>query len=132
MISFPKCYNLYYRTTYCTKYFINCTIDTDLHLRLFLIMSKLPDKGKIIIEGITKEGEKFRPRDWALRMSDRLATYSNRRLKYSPLLQPSENKAGGYKCVLLDPKLKITNPDLYNYILEFAKKNNLNICNEKE
>ncbi len=95
-------------------------------------MSKLNDKSKIIIEGITKEGETFRPKDWALRMSDRLATYDNKRLKYSPLLQPSENKSGGYKCVLLDPELKNTNPILYQSIMDFAEKNNLKICNEED
>lgn len=95
-------------------------------------MSKSDNKSKIRIEGITKEGKQFRPRDWALRMSDRLATYKNRRIKYSPLLQPSENSTGGYRCVLLDPELKYTNPMLYKSIMEFAKKNNLKICNEDE
>lgn len=88
-------------------------------------------KKKIIIEGVTSEGKQFRPSDWAERMSGRMATYSNRRLHYSPLLQPTVNESG-YKCVMLDPALKQSNPVLYNSILEFAKTNNLKICKESD
>lgn len=88
-------------------------------------------KDKIIIEGVTSKGQRFRPSDWAERMSGRLATFRNQRIHYSPLLQPTVN-ASGYKCVLLDPALKESNPALYNSILEFAKNNNLNICDEDD
>jgi len=87
--------------------------------------------GKIIIEGITEKGETFRPSDWAERMSGKLATLKNRRIFYSPMLQPKRHEKG-YKCVLLDPALKESNPKLYKSILEFAKTNNLKICNESE
>jgi len=95
-------------------------------------MAEKKDKDhKIVIEGVTKAGKKFRPSDWAERMSGKLASFSNRRINYSPLLQPSVN-AEGYKCVLLDPALQESNPTLYNAILEFAKDNNLNICDESD
>ena len=84
---------------------------------------------KIIIEGVTEEGKKFRPSDWAERMSGKLATFKNSRIKYSPMLQPSTNKQGN-KCVLLDAGLKETNPELYNSILEFAQTNQLKICED--
>jgi len=87
------------------------------------------DKKKIIIEGVTEQGKPFRPSDWAERMSGAMASFKNSRIKYSPLLQPSVN-TGGYKCVLLDPKLKETSPQVYQAILDFAKENNLKICNE--
>ena len=83
----------------------------------------------IVIEGVTPEGEKFRPSDWAERMSGKLATFNNRRINYSPMLQPSVNQQGN-KCVLLDKALKKSNPELYNSILQFAKLNNLTICDE--
>lgn len=86
---------------------------------------------KIIIEGITKDGQTFRPSDWAERMSGKLASYQNRRLKYSPMLQPKRHKEG-YKCVLLDPALKQSNPALYESIMNFAKTNNLVICDEED
>ncbi|CEK09673.1 DUF3579 domain-containing protein [Legionella hackeliae] len=86
---------------------------------------------KIVIEGVTEQGKPFRPSDWAERMSGTLASFKNRRIHYSPLLQPSINTEG-YKCVLLDPKLKESSPQVYQAILDFAKANNLKICGENE
>ena len=88
-------------------------------------------KKPIVIEGVTPEGSQFRPSDWAERMSGNLATFKNRRIHYSPLLKPTVNESG-YKCVVLDPALKTSNPELYNSILQFARTNNLKICTEKD
>ncbi len=85
---------------------------------------------KIIIEGVNPKGEEFRPRDWAERMSGQLSTLHKHRTKYSPLLQPSMQN--GHKCVILDPKLKTSNPELYQSILEFAKRNQLKICKNEQ
>lgn len=95
-------------------------------------MQSMSDKErkKIIIEGITEEGEKFRPSDWAERMSGNLSTYRNHRIYYSPLLQPIVRDK--YKCVMLDPALKESNPKLYDSIMAFAKTNKLKICDEPE
>ncbi|PHQ80742.1 MAG: acetyltransferase [Coxiella sp. (in: Bacteria)] len=87
-------------------------------------------KSRIIIEGITKSGEKFRPSDWAERMSGKLSTFHRHRIRYSPLLQPSTKD--GNKCVLLDPNLKASNPQLYKSILDFAETNHLKICREDD
>ncbi len=87
-------------------------------------------KSKIIIEGITQSGEQFRPSDWAERMSGDLSTFHKHRIKYSPLLQPSTKD--GHKCVLLDPQLKESNPQLYKSIMDFANANQLKICREDE
>jgi hypothetical protein len=87
------------------------------------------DKKKIVIEGVTSQGKVFRPSDWAERMSGTLASFKNRRINYSPLLQPTVN-AQGYKCVVLDPKLKESCPEIYQSIIDFAKSNQLNICGE--
>lgn len=89
-----------------------------------------PEDKKIVIEGITPQGKHFRPSDWAERMSGTLASFKNSRIHYSPLLQPSVNHEG-YKCVLLDPKLKESSPQVYQAIMEFAKTNNLKICGEE-
>lgn len=97
-------------------------------------MSSESDKdtphGKIVIEGVTEEGKTFRPSDWAERMSGSLSTFKQRRIHYSPMLQPTVRE--GYKCVLLDPALKESNPALYQSILEFAQANKLKICNEDD
>lgn len=86
---------------------------------------------KIIIEGVTPQGKAFRPSDWAERMSGTMASFKNSRIHYSPLLQPSVNHEG-YKCVLLDPKLKESSPEVYQAILDFAKSNQLKICGEED
>lgn len=92
-------------------------------------MAETNDK-TIIIEGITSQGKTFRPSDWAERMSGTLASFKNSRIHYSPLLQPSVNSEG-YQCVLLDPKLKESSPQVYQSILDFARNNNLKICGEE-
>ena len=92
-------------------------------------MTKEEDK-KIVIEGVTEQGKTFRPTDWAERMSGAMASFKDSRIHYSPLLQPSVNTEG-YKCVLLDPKLKETSPQVYQSIMDFAKENHLKICGEE-
>lgn len=87
-------------------------------------------KSSIIIEGVTEGGQQFRPSDWAERMSESMATFRNRRLTFSPLLEPTVNDQG-YKCVRLDAALKKSNPELYESILAFAQSNNLKICSEE-
>jgi len=87
-------------------------------------------KKRIIIEGVTEAGETFRPNDWAERMSGSLSTFRKHRIHYSPLLQPSIK--GGHKCVILDPNLEQTNPDLFRSIMKFAKENQLRICDEED
>jgi hypothetical protein len=85
---------------------------------------------KILIQGVTEEGESFRPSDWAERMSGTLATFQKHRIYYSPQLQPIMKD--GHKCVVLDPALKESNPALYQSILDFAQSNKLRICNEDD
>lgn len=83
---------------------------------------------KIIIQGETTDGKKFRPSDWPERISGNLMTVKNHRIYYSPLLKPSYQQ--GKKCLILDHDLQKSNPTLYQYILDFAKTNNLKICDE--
>ena len=90
-----------------------------------------PENKTIMIKGITPQGKMFRPSDWAERMSGTMASFINSRIHYSPLLQPSVNHEG-YKCVLLDPKLKESSPQVYQAIMDFAKTNNLKICGEDD
>ncbi len=81
---------------------------------------------KIIIEGVTETGETFRPTNWAERMSGKLSTFQNHRIRYSPMLKPVMKD--GNNCVLLDEKLKESNPALYESIMNFAIANKLRIC----
>ena len=84
---------------------------------------------QIIIEGITESGETFRPSNWAERMSGKLSTFRNHRITYSPLLKPTIHE--GNKSVLIDEKLKESNPMLYESIMNFAKSNKLRIAKKE-
>jgi hypothetical protein len=79
---------------------------------------------KIIIEGITENGRKFRPSDWAERMSGALSTFGrDHRIQYSPLLQPLT--VNGIKCVSVDPHMKDTYPEMFAYIMRWVDMNHL-------
>jgi len=82
---------------------------------------------RILIEGITESGEKFRPSDWAERMCGYLASFNNRRMVYSPQLQPIVNTTTRSKCLVLDPALAESNPDVFHCIMKFANENRLKI-----
>lgn len=91
--------------------------------------SDIKPSKKIVIEGVTPDGEAFRPSDWAERVSGSLSTFRNHRIYYSPLLKPAVQNEN--KCLVLDKSLKESNPTLYEHILEFARKNKLKICGEE-
>ncbi|MDH5301051.1 MAG: DUF3579 domain-containing protein [Gammaproteobacteria bacterium] len=93
-------------------------------------MSK-PTVKSIIIEGVTQDGRKFRPSDWAERMSGMLSTFGrDHRIHYSPRLRPISVK--GVKCIAITPDLAQTNPDVFALVMDFAKRNNLNIVEQLE
>ena len=81
---------------------------------------------KIVIEGVTTGGKKFRPSDWAERMSGALSTFGkDHRIQYSPLLQPLT--VNGIKCVALDPSMQDIHPEMFNYIMHWAEANQLKV-----
>jgi hypothetical protein len=84
---------------------------------------------KIIIEGITESGRKFRPSDWAERMSGALSTFGpDHRIHYSPLLQPTTKD--GVKCIVIDPELQEQFPEMFAYIMGWAHNNQLKVTEE--
>jgi hypothetical protein len=82
---------------------------------------------RIVIEGITESGERFRPSDWAERMCGCLASFNNRRMVYSPQLRPIVDNESRAKCLVLDPRLAETNPEVFRCIMKFADENRLKI-----
>ena len=86
-------------------------------------------KRKVLV-GLTSDGRKFRPSDWAERMCGSLCTFRNRRMYYSPLLRPAIRD--GIKCVLVDDDLLAREPQIHEQIFEFAKTNCLTVISESE
>ncbi len=86
---------------------------------------------KIIIKGITEDGHKFRPSDWAERMCGALSTFGqDHRINYSPLLHPTT--IDGIKCIAVDSKVENHNPEMFIYIMNFAKTNRLAITTHNQ
>ncbi len=86
------------------------------------VMSK--KYNQIIIEGVREDGSKFRPSDWAERLSTTLAQFgSDHRLHYAKGVQPVIKN--GTKCLVIDANLETNNPAAYRYIIEFSNANNL-------
>lgn len=84
---------------------------------------------EIIIEGVTREGKQFRPSDWVDRMCSTFATFGeNRKLRYSPYLKPE--MVNGVRCLVVDVKLKDTNPEGFEQLMHFVEENQLSIKDE--
>lgn len=90
----------------------------------------MSNDGKIIIRGVTEEGKKLRPSDWIERISSTLASFGNdHRLQYSTAVAPC--MIDGEKCLVVARDLHEINPDAYDYIMGFAKSNQLCIREDR-
>ncbi|MBE9532784.1 MAG: DUF3579 domain-containing protein [Proteobacteria bacterium] len=82
--------------------------------------------GKVIIQGITKEGGKFRPSDWAERLCGAVASYGpGRRIIFHPNVKLASME--GVKCVVIDASLEEDDEMLFDFLTDFAEENNLQI-----
>lgn len=80
----------------------------------------------VIIKGLTKTGQKFRPSDWAERLCGAVASYdAQRRITYHPYV--SMATIDSVKCVVIDTVLEQDDEMLYNFLMEFADENNLTV-----
>ncbi|HEX7970907.1 MAG TPA: DUF3579 domain-containing protein [Thiobacillus sp.] len=87
-------------------------------------MDDAPANAPLIIRGITTQGARFRPSDWADRLAGAFAVIDpNNRTNYSPYVQPTT--LDGIPCVVVDKKLKTSDPDAYRFLQSFARSNEL-------
>jgi hypothetical protein len=87
--------------------------------------------GKIIIKGVTNEGKKFRPSDWAQRLTTAVATYGPKRhIKFHKKVNMAT--IDGINCVVIDSGLEAEDPMLFSFLTNFAKNNNLEIIEDIE
>jgi hypothetical protein len=81
------------------------------------------------IQGLTKDGKTFRPSDWSERLAGVMSCFGpgasgpNARLQYSLYVRPT--LLGDLKCVVLDSRLRDTEPMAFDFVMNFAKDNNL-------
>ena len=79
-----------------------------------------------IIVGLTREGRKFRPSDWAERLCGVMSAFgAERKMKYSPYVGPGDYN--GEKAVFVDGRLGEIEPMAYRFMLNFAQDNDLQI-----
>jgi len=81
---------------------------------------------KIIIKGITANGKKFRPSDWAQRLTGAISTLGPGR-RIIPHPKVSVSLIEGIPCVILDQKLEKDEPMLYSFLTKFADSNLLQV-----
>lgn len=81
------------------------------------------------IQGVTHSGKTFRPSDWSERLAGVMSCFGpgakgpNARLQYSLYVRPT--MLGNVKCVILDSRLRAIEPMAFDFVLNFAKDNDL-------
>ncbi|AFJ01644.1 Protein of unknown function (DUF3579) [Methylophaga frappieri] len=79
---------------------------------------------KVLIKGLTEDGSKFRPSDWAERLCGAVASYGpGRRIIFHPHVRMANLE--GVKCVVIDALLEQKDEMLFEFLLDFAKENQL-------
>lgn len=86
---------------------------------------------EFFIQGVTKEGKTFRPSDWSERLCGVMSAFgpgasgANARLKYSLYVRPE--LFGNVKCVVVDERLRDIEPMAFDFCMNFARDNNLQV-----
>lgn len=86
---------------------------------------------EVFIQGVTHAGKTFRPSDWAERLAGVMSQFRpggarpGSHLNYSPWCIPSA--VGGIKCVVVHPDLRDAEPLAWEFCMNFAKDNELQV-----
>ncbi|MDR2991647.1 MAG: DUF3579 domain-containing protein [Burkholderiaceae bacterium] len=88
---------------------------------------------EILIRGITRDGRKFRPSDWAERLAGVMSQFRpggaahnpDRYLGYSPWCVPTA--IDGVKCVIVNTILRQHEPMAWDFVTNFARDNELQV-----
>jgi len=83
---------------------------------------------QLVILGLTQEGGRFRPSDWAERLAGVMSRFrppgsGNSALTYSPYVVPSW--MDGVRCVVVDARLRELEPLAWRFVCGFARDNQL-------
>lgn len=90
----------------------------------------MSNEEKWVIRGVTEEGKKLRPSDWIERISSTLASFGqDQRLHYSNAVAPC--MIDGEKCLVVARNLNAINPEAYDFVMGFAKSNQLCIREDR-
>ncbi|MDR2326271.1 MAG: DUF3579 domain-containing protein [Acidovorax sp.] len=91
-----------------------------------------PSSKELFIQGVTLEGKTFRPSDWAERLAGVMSQFRpggatpGSHLSYSPWCVPTS--INGVKCVIVHADLRDYEPMAWDFVLNFAKDNRLQVA----
>ena len=95
-------------------------------------MAATPSSNKVFIRGITRDGRTFRPSDWAERLAGVMSSFRpggakpGSHLSYSPWCIPTT--LNGVKCVVVNSDLRDHEPMAWDFVINFARDNNLQVA----
>ncbi len=83
---------------------------------------------KLIIHGETRAGQRFRPSDWAERLSGVMSQFrpegsTGGPMTYSPYVVP--RVIDNVRCVVVDERLRELSPLAWQFVCDFAQDNDL-------
>lgn len=83
---------------------------------------------QLILYGVTLDGQRFRPSDWAERLAGVMSQFrpagsSLNPLTYSPYVVP--RIVDGVRCVIVDHRLRQLEPLAWKFVTDFAESNHL-------
>ena len=93
-----------------------------------------PKPREFFIQGITLEGQPFRPSDWAERLAGAMSCFRpdgvhggiGAFIGYSPLCVP--RLINGVKCVIVNEALRGIEPMAWDFVMNFARDNELQMA----
>jgi hypothetical protein len=101
---------------------------------------------RLVIQGITGKGQKFRPSDWAERLQDCIASHGvqnpgrlhncmsisglQRKASFSPYVHVNFSVKEGVKSLVIDRGLWENKPKDYEFLVGFAKANDLTMIED--
>ena len=91
----------------------------------------MPSTQEVLIQGVTSDGQAFRPSDWADRLAGVMSPFRpggaqpGSHLSYSPWCVPTV--IGNVKCVVVNTELRDYEPMAWDFVMNFARDNDLQV-----
>ncbi len=88
---------------------------------------------EVFIQGVTRDGQAFRPSDWAERLAGAMSSFRpggghggiSAYIGYSPWCVP--RVINEIKCVIVNEQLRDIEPMAWDFVMNFARDNNLQV-----
>ena len=127
--SYIRCDNAAVQQNYFSKASNSDSIGTNDAVKAVEAVKEVKE---VFIQGLTHDGKTFRPSDWADRLCGVMSPFRpggpqpGSHLTYSPWCIPTV--VNGVRCVVVNAKLRDAEPMAWDFAINFAKDNNLQIA----